>query len=1187
MTPTQQDTSTIGLEAQRRIDALAEQFKQSWTSGERPQLERFLQRAEHAHMNYVARVLLRLEIQHRRSVGEQPTPEEYKQRLGTDPALIDTVFERLDNEQTPIDSGPGKPLPPAEDGSPQRMGRFELKAELGRGAYGKVYRAYDPQFDRAVALKASTAGDGSLDARRRFFREARAARQLHHPNIVPVYEADEFAGTLYIVSSLVEGESLRDALQRGQRFSQHETAQLVAKLADALHYAHVNGVHCHRDVKPGNIMLTPNGEPMLMDFGMARREESSELQTIEGATLGTPAYMSPEQVEGDSHKADARSDIWSMGIILYELLTGERPFRGNSRAELWRAIVQTEPKQPRERNADISRDLDVLCLKCLSKAPADRPITAAFVRDELNRFLRGEPIHSRPISRFERTVRWCRRNPVVALLSTGMAASLMAIALGSLVAWAIVNFEKSEKEGALVEVDRQKKIVEVESERATRFEETTAKQRERAISAEEKLRRQLLAAHLVEARQAIDDGRIARAVTLLEQHHPKSDQIDLRSFPWHYLWQKCHENQVDLVGHRDGIKSIAFSPDGQLLATGGNDKSVRIWDSATGRQKAVHTQHKESVNRVRFSPDGKMLASVGHDGRIVLWSIDEQRVAGELLREDTPVFDLVFMPDGKSLVSVGGRYGKGSGELVHWNLEKFEPVTVRKAHDDAITLLAISGDGKTMATATRGNVPYDGKPQLGLWNANEMRLLGATPVPSEMKLLYALAFTPDDKDVLTGGGDLQGKGMVFWWDVATGKLNPKSLGCPAPLLGMCFPPGNGDQLAMSLANKTIGIIDLGQGMPTEKFVGHAGMAYSLDFSPDGRRVATAGTVKDTLGKVWLRESAKVPAKLHLPGASVSEMVFADEHNLVALWIKSTGPPSFDSNYAITVWNPNDGSQRTLAEGDTKLRAPGPRLGAVAVSSRGVVAFSATDDGKCSLLRLSDGEQLGMLGDGGRQIYHLVFSPSGKYLAMSDGTPHVTSDAGDVQIWDVERQVRVAKFRPAGHSVTSLSFSPGGNHLVTGQSDGQVNVWSRENGDSIAQLKGHSTKIAALAFSPDGQTLATVADHAGATESAEVRLWNTSDWQAGKVLLGGSHVVSDALYCQDGNTLASVSMTASEIVFWDCEIESERFSLPIDSNGGFLALSPDGHLLAYSGGGPIKILRAGAAHMKHSRQPEPD
>lgn len=304
-----------------------------------------------------------------------------------------------------------------------RLGKFTLLSELGAGSFGYVFRARDTELDRLVAVKIQRAGSlADREEAGRFLREARSVAQLKHPGIVSLYEIGQTdEGVCYLVTELINGQTLEDRFKVGPQ-DPRWSAELLIQVAEALEYAHAHGV-IHRDLKPSNILLDAEGHPHLMDFGLAKRASGDVSITSDGRVMGTPAYMSPEQARGESHDVDARSDIYSLGVIFYEMLTGIRPFQGDRRL-LVLQVLEDEPRPPRRLNEHLPRDLETICLKAMAKAPGRRYPSAKEFADDLRRYLEGKPIKARPVSIAERLWRWTRRNPLA-------AGILLAVCFGS------------------------------------------------------------------------------------------------------------------------------------------------------------------------------------------------------------------------------------------------------------------------------------------------------------------------------------------------------------------------------------------------------------------------------------------------------------------------------------------------------------------------------------------------------------------------------------------------------------------------------------------------------------------------------------------------------------------------------------------------------------------------------------
>jgi predicted Ser/Thr protein kinase len=391
------------------LRSLLERQVEGWLHGQPIAAEELLAEHPTQHANPSAVTLIASEIALRQAGGETPRWDEYRLRF---PALADELHCWF----------------PGQEGSPsaaslRAVPGYEVLSELGRGAAGVVYRARQVALNRVVALKMVLAGShAGPDERARFRAEAQAVAQLKHPNIVAVHDIGECDGLPFFSLEFVEGGSLERKLNRtAQRPA--EAAALVETLARAMHVAHWQGI-VHRDLKPANILLTPDGMPKIADFGLAKRLGGDSNHTQSGCVMGTPSFMAPEQAGGRNHDVGPAADVYALGAILYDALTGRPPFKGATVLETLAQVLNDEPVPPSRLQPGIPRDLETICLKCLQKEPRKRYASALELANDLRRFLLGEPIQARPMGRPERAWRWCRRNPVAASL-------LLTVVLGS------------------------------------------------------------------------------------------------------------------------------------------------------------------------------------------------------------------------------------------------------------------------------------------------------------------------------------------------------------------------------------------------------------------------------------------------------------------------------------------------------------------------------------------------------------------------------------------------------------------------------------------------------------------------------------------------------------------------------------------------------------------------------------
>lgn len=1036
-------------------------------------------------------------------------PSDLQDELKRDLACVDLLREVLPAlaPESAYDPLPLNGAPSAPSGT--CLGRFHIRHELGRGTFGIVYLAYDPSLEREVALKVPRI-DALVDPemRKRFYREAKAAAGLKHPNVVPVYEAGEAGPVCYIASEYCAGVTLARWLkERNEPVPFRLAASLVARLAEAVDHAHQNGV-VHRDLKPGNVLLGPLPEagdpeltPKITDFGLARFMLAADTsQTGSGTMLGTPNYMAPEQAGGRSREIGPAADIYALGVILYELLTGRPPFQAESVVDTLVLVRTQEPVAPGRLRARLPRDLETICLTAMAKNPARRFKTAGAMAEDLQRWLDKKPIHARPISSLERLVYWARRRPAIAAL---LIAILVVGAVGVAgIAW----------------------------------------QWQRAETAADDLEINLYFRNVALAEREWSANNMARADQLLD-----ACPLRRRGWEWHYVRHLRLNNLPPLHGHKSVVSSVSVSPDSTRIASASLDKTVTIWDVRSGRPLQTFAEHTEQVRVVIFIDDERVVSG-SMDGTIKVWNATTGAVLRDI-RTANRVWRLALSPDGQRLASASNNKWTairepGPNELQIWDVATWELLkSIPLAPRLSVNGMAFSADGQRIAFAS-GDIVSGEHSEVSVLDATTGTTVLTLPHPTGAN---CLAYSPDGRFLASGSGTFRSdEGKIHLWDAKSGRLIRTLEGHTGTLSNLAFSPDS-RRLASSSADKKVKIWDVASGLEAINLHGHTDNVWGLTFSPDGHRLVSSGT--DQTVRVWdasplEKETGSELASLIGSGGRDNPVAMSGDGQFVA---------SAGADAIVRVWSAKTWNQIHALHGHNG------RILSLDFSADSQFLVSGGEDGSARIWDVATGQQRYVRVELSDIECRAAFRPDGWLAAIGGNNALIVWDPGTGKEWPIRN---VHEWRILG-----LAFSPNGKYLATVSADCTVKVWNAQTQTSKPVLHAgpFTGRILHVAFSPDSRRLA----FCGMNQTATV--WDAVADKEVVTFRGHTDQVNWVCFSPDGRRVASASNDGT-IKVWDAESGKEIETIRGHTrwvNG--VVFSPDGqYLVSASADGTVKV-----------------
>lgn len=1007
----------------------------------------------------------------------------------------------------PKTTGMVPPEPSPADGKPAlgQIGNFRLTSQLGEGGMGVVYKARHINLPLIAAIKQIRPSAASRNAVARFHTEAAAMAKLQHPNIVRILDFGEFDGAPYYALEYVDGGALTDKLQ-GKPQDPKWTALLLEKVARAVHAAHEHGF-IHRDLKPPNILLDERGEPKVTDFGLVKLLEDDGQDeittdgyrpTIEGEIMGSPNYMAPEQATGEISKIGPPTDVYGIGAILFEMLTGRPPFVGQNVNQILEQVRNDDPLRPRLFEPHIPKDLETICLRCLEKEPSQRIPTCRELADALRCFLNNEPIPYTPVTVIERATKWSKRNPALAAL-----IGVIVLATAGLFGGGI--WYNAQLSSALVKARTG----------WTHAEENADVARENLEEANLRLSDALA----FKARLKVEEKQPLGAMVYLAEARQKSDSLRVKAIDFAVpVPLVLYERRLS---HESGATAVAFDSKHGWIATALQDGSVVVWDPETGDRKAVLKDHSGPVLAVAFSPNGSLLAAGTSDGTVHLWDPAKGTRTGRLTGHTEPVHALAFSGDGKRLASGGLDL-----DVRVWDPASSREVAILKGHHDMVASVAFHPTKPLLASGSLDRT-------VRIWNLDSRTMDRELLVNGQRAGVTSIAFSPNGADLAAGAEDRR----VRIWHLATPGKVCVLKGHRERVRAVAFSRA-GDRLVSGGDDEDVVIWDVKSCSEAARLEAHDAAITAVAFNQKGDRLATASL--DQTVRLWNAATGRRSRRLEMSEELLCSTVSPDGQ-----WVAA------GSEASVYLWKrPVRGKPRRL-DGHTW------DVTGVAFSPGSGTLASSSDDGTVRLWNVASGKQEAEL-KGRDNFSSVLFSPDGKYLVAGswdrtiwvwetasrevrgqlEGHKHYVTSIdfsptgkvlasgswdGSIRFWDLNAAKETGSVN-AETKVDAILFHPSGDTLAARLRDQSLALFDVKNSRLSGRLPGHQISAGAIAFSPDGRILATAAG------DGSIRLWDAKVRQERARLVGHRRTVTSLIFSSDNRLLISSSEDRA-VRFW--------------------------------------------------------